>query len=327
MGLNKIGAEIQTNWGGTDTKPKGRYISVSVERGWTSKRDFVGYYNPLSKNFNTNNQAVYDALCLLDKEKETNQSNFPYLILLDEANLSPMEYYWSDFMNICDDLNEQSQVNFGDEYIFSIPETLHFVATINNDDTTERLSPRLIDRAWIVSLPEYDAMSEQKSSADFKENIQIIPWSSLRNAFFVEDEENDFIPVERNFFADDTKNKEISTDQLTKVKTAYKDILDQLKKLGITVNARTNQAIRKYWSVASRCFEDEKETKATIVALDYAVMQKLLPKISGNGKDFETPLKELQKTCSRHGLNHSEEIIADIISRGGTNFNYYTFFH
>lgn len=339
LGLNKIGAEIQTNCGGTDTKPKGRYISVSVERGWTSKRDFVGYYNPLSKSFNTNNQAVYDALCLLDKEKETNQSNFPYLILLDEANLSPMEYYWSDFMNICDDLNEQSQVNFGDEYTFSIPETLHFVATINNDDTTERLSPRLIDRAWIVSLPEYDAMSEQKSSADFKENIQIIPWSSLRNAFFVEDEENDFIPVERNFFADDTKNKEISTDQLTKVKTAYKDILDQLKKLGITVNARTNQAIRKYWAVASRCFADDtfknkaykeknnEDTKVdkTIVALDYAVMQKLLPKISGNGPDFKGALEKLRDTCSSYGLKESTKIIKGILSGG--NYDYYNFFH
>ena len=48
------------------------------------------------------------------------------LILLDEANLSPMEYYWSDFMNICDDLGDQSTVNLGENYVFGIPETLHF---------------------------------------------------------------------------------------------------------------------------------------------------------------------------------------------------------
>lgn len=44
-----------------------------------------------------------------------------------------MEYYWSDFMNVCDDLSSQSKVNLGEDYIFGIPETLHFVATINND--------------------------------------------------------------------------------------------------------------------------------------------------------------------------------------------------
>ncbi len=33
------------------------------------------------------------------------------MILLDEANLSPMEYYWADFMNICDDIDYTSIIN------------------------------------------------------------------------------------------------------------------------------------------------------------------------------------------------------------------------
>ena len=45
---------------------------------------------------------------MLDAEKRKGISRFPFVILLDEANLSPMEYYWSDFMNICDDLGSQS---------------------------------------------------------------------------------------------------------------------------------------------------------------------------------------------------------------------------
>ena len=57
-------------------------------------------------------------------------------------------------MNICDDLGSHSKVNLGEDYVFGIPETLHFVATINNDHTTETLSPRLIDRAWIIILPQ-----------------------------------------------------------------------------------------------------------------------------------------------------------------------------
>ena len=115
----------------------GRYVAVSVERGWTSKRDFVGYYNPLSKTFDKSNRRIYDALHQLDTEKRAGIFKLPYIILLDEANLSPMEYYWSDFMNICDDLGSHSKVNLGEDYVFGIPETLHFVATINNDHITE----------------------------------------------------------------------------------------------------------------------------------------------------------------------------------------------
>lgn len=38
LGLNQFGKDIN------------RFVSVSVERGWSSKRDFIGYYNPLTKS-------------------------------------------------------------------------------------------------------------------------------------------------------------------------------------------------------------------------------------------------------------------------------------
>ena len=99
------------------------------------------------------------------------KGEYGFIILLDEANLSPMEYYWSDFMNICDDLGPQSTVNLGENYVFGIPETLHFVATINNDHTTETLSPRLIDRAERGDDGHYVASSsvgpDRQTCADY----------------------------------------------------------------------------------------------------------------------------------------------------------------
>lgn len=111
LGLNLIGKAIDPT--STSSERLDRFLAVSIERGWTSKRDFIGYYNPLSKSFDKSNRAMYDALRQLHTEKTKGESKFPYFVLLDEANLSPMEYYWSDFMNICDDLNDQSSVNLG----------------------------------------------------------------------------------------------------------------------------------------------------------------------------------------------------------------------
>lgn len=293
-------------------EPYKRYISVSVERGWTSKRDFVGYYNPLSKTFDKSNRKVYDALHLLHTEKEEGKCTFPCVILLDEANLSPMEYYWSDFMNLCDELDSESYVNLGEEYIFKIPETLHFVATINNDDTTERLSPRLIDRAWIVSLPPYDGTLEENTKIP-SEQLKIVPWSALKEAFSPTSTNCDSFPEE-----------------------IYTEIINHLKKARITVNARTDRAIRQYWAVASQHFVSETIKDKTdgrevevadtnMLALDYAVMQKLLPKISGNDSNFEEFLKGFAEICDKHSLKHSEGIIYDIIARG--KYGYYNFFH
>lgn len=303
LGLNKIAEFV--DFTGNPDEIVNRFIPVSVERGWTSKRDFVGYYNPLSKTFDKSNRRIFDALQQLDTEKHHGISKLPYIILLDEANLSPMEYYWSDFMNICDDLGSQSEVNLGEDNIFGIPETLHFLATINNDHTTEMLSPRLLDRAWIVSLPQqYNATyTNSKLPAD---QIEIISWGSLREAFVPE------------------KEKCVLSPETQKI---YDTIISKLREKRFVVSPRVDKAIKSYWASAARHFEmDETKTSADIVALDYAVAQRILPKIAGNGEIFEQWLEDFKSLCSGHGLNMSAKILKDIIDRGNEQMKYYQFF-
>lgn len=303
FGLNKIAEYVD------DIESANRYVPVSVERGWTSKRDFVGYYNPLSKTFDKSNRRVYEALYQLDTEKKNGIAKLPYVILLDEANLSSMEYYWSDFMNICDDLSSQSKVNLGENYIFGIPETLRFVATINNDHTIETLSPRLIDRAWIISLPRYNASLVDEKFIDEEisnEKIEILTWQSLSNAFIPSKEECKFS---------------------AEIQRIYDAIISKLRENRILVSPRIDKAIKRYWASASKCFEmDETKTAAEIVALDYAVAQRILPKFVGNGEPFEKWLEDFRSLCSSFGLNMSAEIIRDIIDRGNQQMKYYQFF-
>lgn len=303
LGLNKLADCIGCT--GVEKDGARRFISVSVERGWTSKRDFVGYYNPLSKTFDKSNRRVYDALRQLDAEKRVGIAKFPYLMLLDEANLSPMEYYWSDFMNICDDLSAQSSVNLGENYVYGIPETLHFLATINNDHTTETLSPRLVDRAWIITLPQqYSAISQGEEISD--DNIDIITWDSLRQAFIPRKEECVFS---------------------AEIQKIYDGIITLMRKKRFTISPRIDMAIKRYWAVASKWFEmDETKTDAAIVAFDYAVAQRILPKIVGNGEAFESWLAEFRDLCSNNGLNMCATVLKEIVDRGNQQMKYYQFF-
>ena len=283
-----------------------RYIPVSVERGWTSKRDFIGYYNPLTKAFEESNRDVFDGLRFLDIEQKKAYSKWPFFILLDEANLSPMEYYWADFMNVCDDLEDNSSINLGNDNVFRIPETLHFLATINNDHTTETLSPRLIDRAWIITLPKSSSI----------QNNQDIPLDQIRNVTWNEI---------KNVFLCNENGKKVFDRETQGI---YEGLKEKLYKQELYISSRVDGAIQKYWAAASEIMEeDEYGNPPSCVALDYAVAQKILPKIIGSGDEYEAWLEEIKTFCDNKGLVYSAGIIASIISRGNKDMKYYKFFN
>lgn len=279
-----------------------RYIPISVERGWTSKRDFIGYYNPLSQTFEKANKHLYDGLRLLDAESK--QSQYPLIILLDEANLSPMEYYWADFMNICDSDSPLNKITLGDEMQLQIPITLRFTATINNDDTTERFSPRLLDRASLIRLPDVEyALVEDENLKD-ESFVKIISWAALQETFCnAADEEFD------------STSSEI-----------YKEIFNQFKKMRISISHRVYKAIKNYWLTAKDLFENVEGSDPTIIALDYAVAQRLLPKVNGGGDSYRDSLNRLREICEKRNLTKCKRILQDIIERGESSMNYYQYF-
>lgn len=277
-----------------------RYIPVSVERGWTSKRDFIGYYNPLTKTFESNNSRVYAALKILNKEVQTGNSKYPMVILLDEANLSPMEYYWADFMNLCDDWSENNSISLGNNESLSLPQTLRFLATINNDHTTEILSPRLIDRAWVITLPSN--ADEDTDDLVFTDTNAIVPWINFVGALTPKGEMS-------------ARIKNILTNKIYK----------KFKEKNIPISTRINKAIKNYCIVAQEIFDDDELSK-DIYAVDFAISQKLLPKLSGDGENYRKFLEELYDTCKMEKLNHSANILAKIIQRGDSMMGYYKFF-
>lgn len=302
LGLNKIENLAEKP---DPTLELGRYVAVSVERGWTSKRDLVGYYNPLSKTFDKSNRRVFNSLKLLDIEAKRAYDKFPFLILLDEANLSPMEYYWADFMNVCDDLDENSQINLGEDYSFQISKTLHFLATINNDHTTETLSPRLIDRAWIVSLPRFATFVAGANIPEDK--INPVTWQAISHAF---------IPA-----ADTAISMSLEVQQI------YDGLIAQLRKY-IVLSPRTKQAIEHFWRAGANCFEENKDgISPGKIALDYAVAQKILPKIAGSSEDYGKWLEALRAFCAQNDLNKSAELLKTVIAKGADQMGYYSFFY
>lgn len=300
LGETKVGGAFTDSGDGFNAD---RFINVSVERGWTTKRDFIGYFNPLTKTFDRSNRQIFDCLNVLSREVST-PTDLPCTILLDEANLSPMEYYWADFMNVCDQLDGNSTINLGNDYIFRIPDNLRFVATINNDHTTEALSPRLIDRAWIVKLPK--VQPSNRSDADYMaEDFNLIPWSLMKKTF-------------------DVPKSEVK-EMGSPAKEIFASIVQKFRSANISVSPRAEAAIMRYWTVAQNLFESG-DFHPSVIALDYAIAQRILPHISGSGEKFRGKLDELSNICRENNLIHSASIIRDIVNYGDDRMQYYQFF-
>lgn len=277
-----------------------RFAEILVERGWTSSKDLIGYYNPLTKEIEETQPAFSKCMKQLNKENIDETVKAPYFVLLDEANLSPIEYYWSHFNYYADNPRDQ-KITYQDGTEYSFGAELKFLATINYDQTTEDLSPRFLDRAWVISMKSMPTDSIVYPLSDdtmVNNNEEIISIEVLNKLF-------------------DWKSlKDKKMNQITK--TRLERIISKMKDGNHVISQRSINAIIHYYLVA------EKYMSSKEVALDYAISQKILPCINGNGKQYGEFLKDLMNICKENQLNKSANIIARIIERSEHEF--YGFF-
>lgn len=276
------------------------FAAVSVERGWNTKKDFIGYYNPLSKNIEKNNSDIID---LLKISGNNDENSLPALILLDEANLSPLEYYWSDFVGISDDIDRRGRnIDLGNGHKLNIAPTVRFVATMNSDHTVEKLSPRIIDRTSFITLPQpQDIICDNETQAS---NYLPVNWNNFYKALSSDNKQ--FLPIEKNIFTD------------------LKAIFDKMKS---PLAARTRKSMENYCLIARELFKEESGLSSEMVAIDYAILQKILPKISGAGMAYKQALDELLDLCKKNGFCRSESMLMQILESGNESLvNSYDYF-
>lgn len=137
---------------------------IEVESSWKDKNELMGYYNEFSSMYTPKKftQALYKAC--LNKE-------IPTLIVLDEMNLSRIEYYFSDFLSLMENEEGQRQVKLlnvdlekvkdgvksqylclEDGTTLHVPANIWFIGTANRDESTFVISDKVYDRAHTMNF-------------------------------------------------------------------------------------------------------------------------------------------------------------------------------
>lgn len=280
------------------------FLNVAVGRGWTTTQDFLGYYNSLRDCFQPSKTGLYQFL-----KENKNHENFLKIVLLDEANLSSMEHYWSDFLSICDDFEQNKFIDLGipdiNSRFLGLPPSLRFIATINNDSTVEPLSDRLLDRAAIITLNN-DQINNDFNSSNLLNGA--VPYDILKDSFTISNIENDIDNLDFSF--------NIVRNIISELKS------DNIKGGQVNISNRKINTIKNYLKVANDIgFENH------LSPADYAISQHILPKIKGHGSNLKTRLENVLKILKDNDLKNSQKILTNILNNGNSFTDSFDFFN
>jgi hypothetical protein len=146
------------------------FLPVAVQPNWDSPADLFGFYNYTEGLFHSTPlcRAVRQ---FTDPKHPQSMHDRIMLVLLDEMNLARVEYYFSDLLSrleirrgILRQNGEASEdqwrrasveLNLGDgpaEWL-RLGSNVLFVGTLNQDESTLDLSPKVVDRANTITFP------------------------------------------------------------------------------------------------------------------------------------------------------------------------------
>lgn len=150
------------------------FVSLAVQPGWSGPQDLLGFYNYLERKYKATELARALAQMSRFSAKDLpglkidSRNDQMLLLLLDEMNLARIEYYFSDFLSrleqrrgrrIEDDqrrrevslLVDAGSLPATEAPRFIFPDfNVLFVGTMNEDESTQSLSDKVIDRANVL---------------------------------------------------------------------------------------------------------------------------------------------------------------------------------
>lgn len=186
------------------------FLQVPVQPRWDSPQDLMGFYNYIESRFRPTDMAR--SLWQLDvhNNPEGAVEDRMMMILLDEMNLARVEYYFSDFLSRLEsrpafdwvaDASQRKDAEIELEIPMPPGEptprvfpgyNLLFAGTMNEDESTQSLSDKVVDRANLMrfAAPKRLRKGERHGTAPDEVALEFSRWRKwVRPASLVEREQ------------------------------------------------------------------------------------------------------------------------------------------
>ena len=260
----------------------GQFRRIAVRPDWIDQSEVLGFVNPMSQRFVPGWLAETVRSCELNAERL-------HFVLLDEMNLAPVEQYLAELLSAMEEARSgslevrlplyapgENPIN-ADEWppVLSYPDNLLIVGTVNVDETTRPLSERVIDRANVLQLSvevsERHHRTETRPATPWL--VTTAEWRAVRRES-PSNEHHQFLV----------------------------DIADILRQANIGVGLRAHVELERFVANAVGVLDP-------VAALDWGIVQRIIPKIRGFKGPLSAALEDLLDEFNKVGAVESAAII------------------
>lgn len=272
-------------------------LFVPVQATWRDKTNLIGYFNDFSK-------AYSETEFLTSLYHANYNPDMIHMFVLDEMNISRVEYYFADFLSVLEYPEEEWKIkimqlpyNFIppaklDDGVIQIPNNVYFVGTANKDDSTFTITDKVYDRAITIDF------DNRNDAFNVNGDASTINLSRSALAKLYQEAKNN-------------KSYQMTDNDYQKFQTISDYIYDQFD---ITFGNRILNQISELVPVFVSCGGTKEE------ALDFLLSRKVISKIEGRFEEYvKNALRELlnliHKTYGKDVLKRSEKTIQNLMRR------------
>ena len=259
-----------------------RFRRVAVRPDWIDQSEVLGYVSPISDHF----VPGWLSETVRDCEHAPDRLHF---VLLDEMNLAPVEQYLAEWLSALEearsgsddvrlrlyppDLEPKNHHDWSPQ--MGLPDNLVIVGTVNVDETTRPLSERVLDRAnvLLLNVKISDSHHTSNGSPPPPWHVAMAEWKEVCA----------------------TKPSDIHHGFLV-------EVADILREANIGVGLRAHLELERFVANAEQILDPE-------TALDWGIVQRIIPKIRGFKGHLAGTLGELLEEFEAVGADQSASII------------------
>ena len=224
---------------------------ASVQPSWRDRTELFGYFNEFTKRFNETE--------VLKQMYEAGYTDDIYTVILDEMNISRVEYYFAEMLSILEMPNKSEWIveivpsawKRDPKHLIGgklrIPANTWYIGTINNDDSTFMVTDKVYDRAMPIDINDKGEVFTPNDT-----EAQDINYSYLDKKF-----------------TEAIANNPISEDNLQKIENMDNYVIQHFR---IAFGNRIVAHMKKFVPVYVACGGDE------VDGIDYFIARKILRK-------------------------------------------------
>lgn len=290
------------------------FLSVAVQPRWDSPQDMFGFYNYMQGRYKATELSrmlwQYDIYNNEEARGEYNsETKLPMnLVLLDEMNLARIEYYFSDMLSKLesrrgrdakdDDARRISEIELecgsvsdpkAARRLYVNANTL-FVGTMNEDETTQSLSDKVVDRSNVLRFGRPDKLEVKPNiegfitAYDHDHYVSFGNWNNLK------------------------KGQELSMAHERRLNNIMENLNSLLENVGHPFAFRVWNSVKTYVSYYPGVAQGRDDAFNNAVADQ--IEMKILPKLNGIDKTSTETANTLRSISAQIRNLHDSELEA-----------------